>query len=67
MEIIIYTMLYSYVEHHNLIDQAQEGFRKFQGTSMALFRVVQNIIDGFNERQSTVCVFIDMAKANDSV
>ena len=64
MERVIYTRLYSYVEHHKLIDPEQEGFRKFHGTLMVLLRVVQNIIDGFNERES---VFIDMEKAYDSV
>ena len=58
MERIIYTRLYSYVEHHNLIDPELEGFRKYHGTSMALLRVVQNIKDGFDERERTVCVFI---------
>ncbi|MCG7878799.1 MAG: reverse transcriptase domain-containing protein [Candidatus Thiodiazotropha endolucinida] len=67
MERIIYTRLYSYAEHHNLIDPEQEGFRRFHGTSMALLRVVQNAMDGFNERESTVGVFIDMEKAYDSV
>ena len=65
LERVIYTRLYSYVEHYKLIDPEQEGFRKFHGTSMALLRVVQNIIDGFNE--STIGVFIDMEKAYDSV
>ena len=64
---VIFTRLYSYVEHHKLIDPEQEGFRKFHRTLMALLRVVQNIIDGFNERESTIGVFIDMEKAYDSV
>ena len=66
MERIIVTRLYSYVEHNNHIDAEQEGFRKFYSTSMALLRLVQNIYDGLNENDSTVCVFIDMEKAFES-
>ena len=61
------TRLYSYVEHNNHIDAEQEGFRKFQSTSMALLRLVKNSYDGLNENDSTVGVFIDMEKAFDSV
>ena len=61
---IIVTRLYSYVDH---IDTEQEKARKFHSISMALFRLVQNIYQGFDENDSTVGVFIDMEKAFDSV
>ena len=67
LERIVFTRLYSFVEHHRILDPEQEGFRRFHGTSMALLRLVQNIIQGFNDRHVTVGVFIDMEKAFDSV
>ena len=51
MERIVHTKLYSYVEHRNIMDSEQKGFRNFHEMSMALLRVVQNIIDGFNEKR----------------
>ena len=67
LERIVFTRLYSFVEHHRILDPEQEGFRRFHGTSMALLRLVQSIIQGFNDGHVTVGVFIDMEKAFDSV
>ncbi|MEW8548209.1 MAG: reverse transcriptase domain-containing protein [Candidatus Thiodiazotropha sp.] len=67
MERVVFSRLYSYVEHHSVIDPEQEGFRKFHGTSMALLRLVQDIVNGFNVGSPSVAVFIDMEKAYDSV
>lgn len=67
MERIIIHRLYGYVEHHELLDREQEGFRKFRGTSQALLRLTQDIYNGFNDKQHTVAFFIDLEKAYDSV
>ena len=45
----------------------QEGFRCFQGTSDAFLRLRQDIFDGFNQREPTAALFIDLEKAYDSV
>ena len=67
LERIVFTRLYSFVEHTRILDPEQEGFRRFHGTSMAMLRLVQNIIQGFSEGQVTLAVFVDMEKAFDSV
>ena len=55
------------MEHNRILDPEQEGFRRFHGTSMAMLRLVQNIIQGFSEGQVTLAVFVDMEKAFGSV
>jgi hypothetical protein len=67
MEKIVYARLYAYSEHKNIIDEEQEGFRKYHSTTQALLRLVQNIFDGFNEKQHTLAVFLDLEKAFNSV
>ena len=52
MEKIIVTRLYGFVEHHNLLDKEQEGFRRFRGTSQALLCFTQSIVNGFNAKES---------------
>ena len=67
MEKIIVTRLYGFVEHHNILDEEQEGFRRFRGTTQALLRLTQDIMNGFNARESTLAALVDMEKAYDSV
>ncbi|MEW8548699.1 MAG: reverse transcriptase family protein, partial [Candidatus Thiodiazotropha sp.] len=67
MEKVIVTRLYGYVEHNCLLDKEQEGFRRFRGTSQALLRITQDIVNGFNRKESTLAVLVDLEKAYDSV
>ena len=64
---IIVTQLYGYVQHHNLLDKEKEGFRNFTGTSQALLRIIQDIMNGFNRRDSTLALTVDIEKAHDLV
>ena len=67
LERIITYRLYGFVEHFKLLDKEQEGFRKFRGTSYALLRLSQDIYNGFNAREHTAALFVDVEKAYDSV
>ena len=67
MERIITHRLYGFSEHLNILDKEQEGFRKFRGTRDALLRITQDIFNGFNNREHTAALFIDVEKAYDSV
>ena len=59
--------LNGFIEHNKIIDLEQEGFRKFQSTTHALLRLVQDIHNSFNKKESTLVAYIDMEKAFDSV
>ena len=67
LERIVTHRLYRFSEHFNLIDKEQEGFRRFRGTVDTLLRLTQDVVDGFNRRESTAALFIDIEKAYDSV
>ena len=65
----------NYSKHKSLINvtsfrdyiKTKKGFRKFRGTTDALLRVTQDICNGFNRKESTAGLFIDIEKAYDSV
>ena len=67
LERIITVRLNGFIEHNKIIDLEQEGFRKFHSTTHALLRLVQDIHNGFNKKESTLVAFIDMEEAFDSV
>ena len=67
LERLITHRLYGFVEHFGLLDDEQEGFRRFRGTTDALLRLTQNIFNGFNQKEHTAALFIDLEKAYDSV
>jgi len=49
------------------LDEEQEGFRRSRGTTDALLRIAQDIGNGFNAKEHTAALFIDIEKAYDSV
>ena len=67
MERIVLTRLEAFVEGNNLIDEEQEGFRRYHCTTYAVLKLVQDIKEGFNNGEMTAACFIDMEKAYDSV
>ena len=55
-----------FLEHNNIIDLEQEGFR-FHSPTHALLRLVQDIFNGYNKKELSLVAFIDMEKAFDSI
>ena len=50
-----------------MLDEEQEGFRKYRGTTLALLRLTQDIFKGFNKNKHTLAILIDMEKAYDTI
>ncbi len=67
LEKIITWRLYGFAEVNKILDNDQEGFRRFHNTTQALLRFTQDIYSGFNATENTLAVFIDFEKAYDSV
>ena len=51
----------------NILSPYQFGFRAGRSTSHAIFYYVKNIIDGINSKKVTTSVYLDFARAFDSV
>ena len=56
-----------YLEHNNLLDPHQSGFRKGRSTADNVFRLTDSIQRGFAKKSQTVAVFLDLSKAYDRV
>jgi ribonuclease HI len=67
VERMVNNRLYWWLESNNIIDSSQAGFRCGCRTADPLFRLVQNVMDGFQKGKSTTAVFIDLQQAYDRV
>jgi hypothetical protein len=59
--------LSQYLEHNNLLNMAQYGFRTGLSTIKAVESVVSEIMEGYESRTNTCVTLIDLSKAFDSV
>ena len=66
-EKIIQARLQSTLDQHDVLRPEQFGFRRKHCTTHQLLRIVDQIVNGFNNRHYTVALFLDISKAFDSV
>ena len=66
-EKMVNTRLYHWLEKNKVLDNNQSGFRRGCRTGDPLFRLVQDVIDGFQVGKTTTAVFIDLQQAYDRV
>ena len=67
MERIIHSELTAVLESHHPISTQQFGFRKNHSTTHLLLEAVHDRAKAFECRDSIHCLFLDFAKAFDSV
>ena len=66
-EKVVSTRLIKYLDANNILHQSQFGFRAKLSTSMALLELVDEISKSIDDKKYTVGVFLDLAKAFDTV
>ncbi|XP_065678459.1 uncharacterized protein LOC136093398 [Hydra vulgaris] len=67
LERILYNKIYSHLTLNNLLYSNQYGFQKNNSTEHAILQFTRNISDSFENSQFTLGVFIDLAKAFDTI
>lgn len=67
LEKCVKIQLHCYLEDNNLLSECQYGFRKSKNTSDALFAMNKYISECINGNEKALTVFIDLAKAFDSI
>ena len=67
MERLVYNQFITFIEKHNLLSNLQFGFQKNRSTEQAIASIISNINNAFSKKQSSYCIFLDFAKAFDTV
>ena len=64
---IMYRRLYSYLQENKILYSIQFGFQIGHSTDHSIIQLVEQIYENFEENKHTLGVFIDLAKAFDTV
>lgn len=67
IEKIIYKRIMNYLEKHNILSDAQNGYVKGRSTVRAVFQFIEDVIDALNSGNQIVGIFLDLSKAFDSI
>ena len=67
LEKVIFKQLIEHFENNNIFDANQYGFRKGRNTVDAVETLVDQVMSGFDSRESSLAVLCDLTKAFDCV
>ena len=66
-EKIMYNRLISFIDKNEILIPDQFGFQKNKSTEMAVNAITKQITNSFENKQTAYCIFLDFAKAFDTV
>ena len=66
-ERLVYNRMIEYIEKNNILSKNQFGFQKNKSTELAISTIVSKISNSFEKKDSCYCIFLDFAKAFDTV
>ena len=67
LEKVIASRFLKFINKHNILTQNQFGFRKNRSTELAIIEVYNNLLSNLENNKYTCAIFLDLAKAFDSV
>ena len=67
LERLIYNQFIEYINENNILSELQFGFQKNRSTEHAISAIFSNITNALSRKQSSYCIFLDFAKAFDTV
>ena len=67
MERLIYNQFMEFIELHDILSDLQFGFQKNKSTEHAISSIFSNITNALVNKKSSYCIFLDFAKAFDTV
>ena len=67
MERLIYNQFMDFIEQNNILSELQFGFQRNKSTEHAISSIFTNITNALARKQSSYCIFLDFAKAFDTV
>ena len=67
LEKLVHKRTYNFLTRNNILYESQYGFRNKHSTINAVTELIGNILNGFEKNQVTVCLFLDLSKAFDTL
>ena len=67
MEKLIYNQFIEFIEKNKILSELQFGFQRNKSTEHAISSIFSNITNALSEKHSSYCIFLDFAKAFDTV
>ena len=66
-EKLMYARLITFVKRNNILYNKQFGFQKNMSTELAVNALIENIVQTYEKKEQGICIFLDFAKAFDTV
>ena len=66
-ERFMYNRVIEFINKHEILNQNQFGFQKNKSTELAIASIISQISNSFGNKESAYCIFLDFAKAFDTV
>ena len=67
LEKIMYKRVYEFLDINHALYDSQYGFRKKHSCEHAISKLLSNIVKGFEKREFTISIFLDLSKAFDTL
>ena len=67
LEKLMHSRVYSFLQDQNILLKSQYGFQKNKSTEHAILDIQSKIIDAYENKETPCCIFMDFAKAFDTV
>ena len=67
LEKVVYTRIFDFISHHNVLTSQQFGFRPKRSTYMAINELYCKIAENLDQKLHTVGIFLDLSKAFDTI
>ena len=67
LEKLINTQLMDYLTNHHFISPDQAAYQKNNSTQSAVHRIVEDLLEAWNESDNAICCFLDISKCYDTI
>ena len=67
LERLVFNRCIDYINHHEILNDKQFGFRPKHSTYMAIAQLVNKVTNAVEKDETTISIFLDLSKAFDTI